>query len=192
MKKAFWILFIILSPITAFNQYFEDAGRIVPISEKAKISTSGGKSEENITDNNINTFWESDPVLPENYIKRPDLNLLRSITSETTIASFPFSFDGNTNTSTKISKPDSDGKYRIRIEFESATSIKLCSFKTSMIDSIYLLVEKNKKISVQTVLTASDNYLLKEERFSDSEKINSFRLVSKSPFDLFEFAILIQ
>ena len=192
MKKALWFLLVFIAPITAFNQYFEDAGRIVPFSEEAKISTSGGKGEENITDNNINTFWESDPVLPENYIKRPDLNQIKSISSETTIALFPFAFDRNLNTSDKISKPDSDGKYRIRIDFKSATSIKLCSFKTSMIDSIYLLVEKNKKISVQSVLTSSNNYQLNEERFSDSEKINSLRLVSKSPFDLFEFAILIQ
>lgn len=192
MKRALWFIFIILSPVIAFSQYFEDAGRIVPLSENGKIYTSGGKSEECITDNNINTFWESDPVLPENYIKRQDLNKLKSIANEHTMASFPFAFDGNTNTSAKISIPDADGKYRIRIDFNTATRLKLCTFKTSMTDSIYLLVEKNKNISVQTVLTVSDNYLLKEVRFSDSESITSFRLVSKSPFDLFEFAVLIQ
>ena len=189
MRKIITIIMILcFSGIQA--QYMPDAGRITPLTENASFSASGGTNLSYIYDNNINSYWESESVLPENYITNPVLNDFISKIQYEFINRNRAAFDKNTNTKIEVNDKRPDEKYRFNILLNTPCNLFIASLKLNINDTVKIFVETTKGFHLLKHLLPTDSYQLKKIQLNDYQSIKNITLVSNSPFDVFEIAAL--
>ncbi len=188
-NKNLTILFLLCFSI-ARAQYFPDAGRISPLSENATFIASGGENLSFAHDNNINTYWESESVLPDNYISMPRMNNLAEKIQQSVVRYMSKAFDYNTNTKVEINEKQADAKFRMTIPLVSPSHFMMLSSKLQLIDTVKLFVETTQNFHLITQFLPTDNYQIESVDLIDYEQIISISLVSNSAFDVFEIAAM--
>jgi len=176
------IAFLIVAN-SAFAQFKPDAGLVVPFTEDAKVTVSSGKNVQFITDGKANTFWESDNLLPDNYIKRDDLNIFSDSGNYSSSRNIDEATDKNFNTKVTVSEPLLTIKlkkprylYLFSIKFQTDYPVKIVFY------------DENENILKQQELKSEDNFkLLKIEL---NLLIGKIEIISKKPFNIFEIAAL--
>ncbi|NOU46631.1 MAG: discoidin domain-containing protein [Bacteroidales bacterium] len=171
-------------------QYYPDAGRIASLTENADFSDSGGSNLSFAFDGNINTFWESEAVLPVNYILEPNLNNLTAYLHEDFTDRYHDAIDYNLDTKTAINEKQPDAMFRLSIPMKSPTRLFLCSVKLCMTDTVKIFIETTHNFNLLIHLLPTDSYQLKLIKLIDYKDITTISMVSRSPFDLFEMAAL--
>jgi hypothetical protein len=169
-------------------QYYPDAGRIMSLTENADFIDSSGKNLSFAFDNNINSYWESEAVLPDSYIHDPTLNNITNYINQEVYKRCFAAFDNNTDTKAEIDEKQQDNRFRLSIPMKSPTRLLLCSVKLSMTDTVKIFVETTHGFHLLIQLLPTDNYLSKLIKLIDYKDITNISLVSRSPFQLFEIA----
>jgi len=167
-------------------QFDPDAGRIPSLTEKAVFSSSGGINLAFVNDNNINTYWESEALLPEKYINRTDLNCIDNLCGNSIKIMVPEAFDKNLDSKSDIKKIQNDGKYRLNFPFQSPTHLMLLSLKLSLTTNVNIIIESTTGNNITLTVLPEENYRLIGFRISEKEVIKSISLTSDSPFGIFE------
>lgn len=169
---------------TTYAQWNPDAGLIIPFTKTAKTTTTSGDNYSNITDGNIHTYWESSNPLPENYIKRNDLNIfLNKSIFESNITGSQNAFDGILSSKTTISSGN------FVLSFNNPQKIQLISIKLNTADSVHIAISTNSG-KINHTFSTSENYKLNEIKIDSSLNISSIAIYSDSSFDIFEIAAL--
>ncbi len=179
------IIFILIGFQYAEAQKWQpDAGLISPYS--AEITSSSGKNVNNITDGNSNTYWESGNLLPFHYLSDINFNffLNKKNLSTAVYKKYTQAFDGNSNTYALID----NGK--INILLKRPFKLKILTLKAHFKDSLKIVVLLQNKPPVVYKLFPKNNYQLYNFKLPKNIMVTGIKLISPSPFDLFELGAL--
>lgn len=190
MKIVFLVFLFLSFAQISVAQYYPEAGRIKSYTENASFSASPGNNLEFISDNNINTYWISEDILPEKYIANFDYNCIYIVVNQNITESNANVFDGNLNTKSEISKREIDGKYRFLIPFRTPTQILLSSMKLSVSDTVKVFIETVNRFQFLFNILPSENFKIQTMKLNDYKEIIGISMVSNAPFDVFEIAAM--
>ena len=179
--NKFFVLILFLSHQLLFGQFNPHAGLIIPFTENAVITTSSGNNKAFITDRNAGTFWESDNPLPDNYIRRTDLNFFRNSNRFSSSLNLSAAVDGNTNTKAQIPKP-------VTIRFREPVMLYFISVKYQTDTPFELTAFTSDNTPYKFTLSPDKNFQL--VKIVLNKKIKSITINNGNPFNLFELAAL--
>ncbi len=162
------------------GQYNPDAGLIIPFSENATVTTSSGTNKAFITDRNKNSFWESENPLPENYIKRNDLNPFKTQTLYTTTQNINYAVDGDINTKITI-KPQP-----LVIRFKKPHYFHFLSVKYNAGQAVNMIIGFGDDSEKTIVLKPENSYRL--QKIPVNKLVRYIKLQCDKPYNLFEIA----
>ncbi len=179
----FSLLFTLSCTLTA--QWNKDAGLVPSLLENAKISVSSGENAQNILDNNPNTYWESDNLLPVGYLNKNYLNLFLNkdaftMSPETSAA---LAFDGNTDSKAAIAQK------KITIRFQQPQSASWAHVKINTSENVTITLTGNKR-NKSFVFSPEDNYQIKSLELNSDDPISEITLTCQAPYELFELGML--
>lgn len=179
------VIFILIGLQSAEAQeWHPDAGLISPY--YAEVTASSGKNISNITDGNSNTYWESGNLLPFHYLSNMNFNffLNKKNISSIVYKKYVQAFDGNPNSSTLIK----NGK--INLYLNQPSKLKLLTLKANIKDSLTIVVLVQNKPPFVYKLFSKNNYQLNNFTLPKNTTITGIKLISPSPFNLFELGAL--
>jgi hypothetical protein len=180
MKILISIFFLLFNHLLLLGQFNPDAGLIIPFSANATITTSSGNNQAFITDQNTNSYWESENPLPVNYIKRRDLNLFKTKNSFVSSQNINYAVDGDINTKVTLQPQP------LTIRFNKPELIYFLSIKYQTEKTITLSIALASD-SIRTItLKPEKNYQL--QKIALDKQIKSITLTSSVPYNLFEMA----
>ncbi len=184
-KRFFFILLFSVFSLSLFSQKWKpDAGLVKPY--PAKLTASSGQNLPNINDGDPHTFFESGSPLPQNYIRRADLNYFLGKQNFTILSGPDVSqaFDGHTDTHiTAATRP-------LVIKLRPAVSLLLLSVKADVRDTLFVLFETESHQMYRFQYLVSEKFQIKEYPLKKMGKIISLRFESKKPYTLYEVAAL--
>lgn len=183
--RTILLLWIFFSFHYTYAQWNPNAGLIPSLTKKARIIVSSGNNANFLTDNNPNTYWESESPLPTRYLRNKQLNLLLnndsfSISPSITI---PLAFDGNTDTKSTI------GNKSVSIKLSQPENISWATIKINTPDSVTVTIISNTK-QTSFNFKKEKNYQILSFELKSGDPISEIILTSDSPYELFEFGIL--
>lgn len=173
---------------------YPDAGRVIPLSRNARVTATSGKGVKNITDDNTNTFWQSDAPFPTNYLTRKDQNLLLDQAGGNhctlTGKAIPTAAtDGNPESGVTI---DADtGNAQFTLQLEQPQQLLLVGVKAGFSGSLQMTaVTTSGKTTILHWFEQHENYALIRFQVHEVSAIKALNIISPKPFTLFELAAL--
>lgn len=191
MRVSFACLFFFLfSVISLTAQWDPYAGVVQPYSYGATTITSNG-SGANAVDNNENTGWQGNNVLPSGYIGRNDLNILKGKPSvNSSGVNTANATDGDLNTGVNVAAVA--GRSWIQYTLASPVQLRHLSVKCGFTQTVNVYAyHPNGDSTYVGNLTAAngDNFQLR--RFSPMlNNVSKIKLHSTARVNVFEIAAL--
>lgn len=176
----------ILSPQAKDNGWDAHAGLVPSYTQAATItSSSNSKALSNLTDENLETHWQSEAPLPVRYISRKDLNYFQNqefAIQASAIDNQENIFDGNLDSPAMVKI--TPGPAFLELTFKEPTYLQLISLKVNASNplKINLQTEKGNQ-SLDYDLQKNFNV----QQFDIEQKVTKIKLESKTNFQLFEF-----
>jgi len=180
----FSLLFTLSYTLTA--QWNKDAGLVPSLLENAKISVSSGENARNILDNNPDTYWESENLLPVGYLNKNYLNVFLNKEAFTTNpeTSMALAFDGNTDSKATVSQK------KITIRFQQPQPASWANVKINTSENVTITFT-GKKQKINFVFSPEDNYQIKSIELHPHDPITEITLTGTAPYDLFELGMMV-
>lgn len=166
-------------------QISPDAGLVVPHTKFAELSVSSGVNMEYVRDGKIDTFWESDNALPNNYIGSRDQNLFLNSANyecEGVQTQYLMAFDGNTDSKATINKMD------IKIKLYTRKSVKFLSIKYNTTETLLVRLHFDDGKIIEQDYGPEGNYQLHSIEITNNSILKEVSLHNNSEYQLFELA----
>lgn len=173
---------------------YPNAGMIIPLSHNARVTVTSGKGVKNITDDNTDTFWQSDAPFPDNYLTRNEQNLLLNSANSnnctlTGSAAPQSATDGNPETGVKIVNNTENARFTLQLR--QPQQLLLAGVKAGFSGSLQLMaITQSGKTTVLHRFEQQENYVLIRFPVQETAAIKALSLISPQPFTLYELAAL--
>jgi hypothetical protein len=179
----YFVIILLLIGIKLNAQFNPDAGLIVPFTENAIITTSSGNNTKYITDRNPNSYWESTNPLPDNYVKRKDLNIFLNKNLYHTSQIIDAATDKKMNTKTTV-KPGI-----LTISFIKPEYLYLASVKYQLDEPVSMTFFSEDSTVLKTIsLTPQNNFTFNKNLIDFA--VSKIEINSKNAFNIFEIAAM--
>lgn len=186
----FFLILFQFAELSNNDNWDKDAGLVSPFTQNASIKVSSNPDQKGqILDGKTATAWQSDAPFPQNFILRPDLNLMLNNQEATiqgsNLSDAPKCIDGDVNSVTAVGMDGAQAK--ISFVFPEATQMRFVSIKAgnSALVQVVFRDAQNQKIALEQ-LEKDKSYQL--NRFEINKQIKSIELFSTASFQLFEIA----
>ncbi|HOI33380.1 MAG TPA: hypothetical protein PLC47_11470, partial [Bacteroidales bacterium] len=156
----------------------------------ATILTTKGVAPQLAVDQNLHSFWESEALLPENYIYTPDFNAFHPKSAPKVISENTAFADADLNTAVTFNKKNQDAVYGHTFKLLQAVESHRLSIKTGNVETVKItLIYTDESVFLANILPESQYSLVAV--FPEKNKlVKQISIESSAPFQLFEIACL--
>jgi hypothetical protein len=187
MKNNIFLIFLILFSNFAEAQISPDAGLVIPFSKTAKLSVSSGSQKELLRDGNLNSFWESENPLPNNFISSREQNFFlnsENFEVEGNQNAYLLAFDGSTDSQANFKKGETI------IKLFASDKIKFLALKFNIQENLSLKFIFKDGSVIEKSYSTNKNYQLQSIQINNNTSLKEIRLNSIADYQIFELAAI--